>query len=257
MAWNNRPIRTRPWKRPPWRKKRPGFWFVPSVDSVGGNDDPRFSSWSDSDIALGAQGNTLGLPARLVCPIVWNVSESLTTANINDESMFRAHPLAEAWRVERIVGDLVLAAQVAGSNPQLVNANLMIVDTSIQLSNTLGDAVVTWDVEANDSANARRTLTYERVLMCPPNVKCHVCDTDSTTNSQPPVETTGTTATAITDVQTLGVPAARIVHYDIRPRCRVRPEQTVSLIVQFNCTFADSAQLFAFTKIRAFLTKGM
>lgn len=246
----SRPINTRPWRKPPWRRRRrSGFWFIPPVSD--GSDDARFSCWADNDLAMVATDSGSSLPKLLICPIVWNVQESFPPGVMGAfDNQFKAHPLAERWKIDRIVGDVMIqASHVTGVNDPGVGGP-MLVNFSFQDTGTISDSPVVFSPALNDSALGRRRIHERRVFISPDFVGCHTCDTEDENGGK-----TGTTGSTIAAAQRFGVPTAKVVHFDLRPRAVVKPEMTLSMIVTCSSAAPDNETLFILPKLKAWVSK--
>lgn len=250
------PINTRPWRRPPWRRRsrgNQGFWFVPPVSQD--NADPRQSCWSDDDIALGNEGNSGGLPSVLIMPLVWNLQggfdpDAIGIIDGSNPSRLKAHPFSDKFFIERIVGDIMLQGQHidTGLNDCTPTGPIQ-VNMSLQQTAGLGDAVVIFDPEQNDDAVARRRIKEVRCFVAQSGIRCHDCAGQVSGDD-------ATFSTGIPYSQVFGVPTAKVLHIDWkRLKISVKPEMTLSLVVTMKSPCVDEDALFLLSKLKVWIRK--
>lgn len=265
MPGPNRPIRAA-W--PPFRKprrakrRRSGFWWIPPVDET--EDGPAVSCWADEDIQIAPAGNAGGLPSHLIIPFIYNVQGGFSPAEVAalDAALtpnplrWRAHPSAERWRCDRIVGDIMFQAQhVTQAGPNACDpTGPMLVNISVQETSTLGDGLVFYDPELNDAALGRRRIHERHLFIAQDSVLCHTCDTD--TQSQEG-GSTGHVGSAFTTAQRFGVPTSRVVHFDLRPRASIKPEQTLFMVITTSSPCPDTDALFILPKLKCWVSKAL
>lgn len=258
---NNRPIRTRPWRKPPWRRRRSGFWFVPPTGD-GGFDDAKASCWADTDtsFSLSSSTTTPGGPALLNIPILWNLTETLNprdAAGLPDGTTsvarYRAYPWAEKWRLERIVGDvMIIGRRVDEGADNCITTGPMLVNFSFQHNPSLGDAPIIYSPAENDGALGKHWFHERRVFLSPSGTICTKCDGETGTGSNQTAKQDGNVYTYYT---LTGVPSAKVVHFDLRPKLRVGPESFVSLIMTGSGPCAEDNFVGVLPKLKAYLSR--
>lgn len=165
-------------------------------------------------------------------PLLWNVQGALNPDQISDfgggsVDQLTAHPFANKFAVDRIIGDIYVSGQhVALPENDCEPDDPIELRLSVQLTNSLGDALVTYAVDQNDGAIGRRRIHERRVLLSQMHIHCQDCSGTQSNNS------VTVYSSGMSQFQRTGVPSSKILHYDIRPRAIVHPEQALTLFVE-------------------------
>lgn len=244
-------------RRFPRGRKRRVVWFVPRTSGAANTADAAESCWAEVPSLL-APYNAVPAPPVTVLqiPLVWNLTESLDPTVTPSMT---AHPLSERWRVERIVGQVLLATQHNPStNPSIITGG--IAHLGIVRNTTIDDGIV--DLNPADNANAGRSwLWLQHVLLADDHTACFPCPIDCIWHDDQGChhESEGANASyPLSASQIFGYPTARMIDVDVRVKRNIGPEDVLSLHVSFEqAVFGDTpvVELGVTPKLRVLLSR--
>lgn len=230
------------------RRRTRVVWFAPRTSTL--NTDAFTSCFADEGVGFFPKGSTSS-PRGIISPIIGNITQALSP---DADPTLSEHPLAERWTVQRIVGDVAVQA-VSTQQLQLAHDGVDI-HMGIYRSQSIGDAVLDYDPTQNQEC-LMDWLWMTHFSMSCAEITCHDCPVDETTNSQPPVETTGDIGSAVTGFQVFGVPSLTWTHVDVKVKRRVEPEHGLWLAVYatVGASAVDRVALSCEPKLRVLLSR--
>lgn len=165
----NRPINTRPWKKPPWKRRRRnrGYWWAPatSENTDVASANPEFVGPHTSCYTQFTEMMDAGIILQI--PILDNFEQGIPDYAIDElEELpagsfpgplpldgWRHKPTSERFRVVRVVGDVLFQAFIPDEGAEDIQT--WPIRVGMIRSDAFAEADLAWDPSANQDVGAR------------------------------------------------------------------------------------------------------